>query len=261
MQQRPAAPILTPAVMVHFYRGVMDLSVTWRQRIDVTTNWAVITSGSIASFMLSDPGHPQVIALLGMFLLFAFLCIEARRFRFYDLWSGWLRLMETDYFAPALRNNAIEGTAQWHSILVCDLQAPHFKISFWESMGRRLRHNYFALFLFMLLVWTDKLLPVTDPTLLPVTDPTGDQCRTLIECASIGKIPGVVVLGSVALFYVSLVMVMVFTPKLGDTGTEVLSRNVMLRRMVAPNAKLVGFKRHAGVAVPFDLAPTVPEED
>lgn len=253
MQQRPAASILTPAVMVHFYRGVMDLSVTWRQRIDVTTNWAVVTSGSIASFMLSDPNHPQVIALLGMFLLFAFLCIEARRFRFYDLWSGWLRLMETDYFAPALRNNAIEGTAQWHSMLVCDLQEPHFKISFWESIGGRLRHNYFALFLFMLLVWTDKLLPAPNAA--------GAQCRTLVQCASIGQIPGVLVLGSVALLYISLVIVMVFTPKLGGTSTEVLPRNLVFRRIVAPDAKLVGFKRRTGVAVPFDLAPTAPEED
>ena len=253
MQQRPAASSLTPAVMVHFYRGVMDLAVTWRWRIDVTTNWAVVTSGSIASFMLSDPDHPQVIALLGMFLLFAFLCIEARRFRFYDLWSGWLRLMETDYFAPVLRNNAIEATAQWHSMLVSDLQEPHFKISFWESMGRRLRHNYFALFVFLLLVWVDKLLPGPDAE--------GAQCRAVVDWAAIGQIPGALVLGAVALVYGSLFGVMLFTPKLGDTGTEVIDRQIVFRRMVAPNAKLVGFKRHPVIVLPLEPTPTAPEED
>lgn len=254
MQQRPAASILAPGVMVHFYRGVMDLAVTWRQRIDVTTNWAVVTSGSIASFMLSDAQHPHVIALLGMFLLFAFLCIEARRFRFYDLWSGWLRLMETDYFAPALRHNAIETTAQWHGLLVCDLQEPHFKISFWESMGRRLRHNYFALFLFMLLVWVDKLLPGPSAA--------SGQCQSVAACAAIGQIPGVLVLASVALGYLSLFGVMVFTPKLGDTSIEVISRNTVFRRMVAPNAKLVGFKRRAADgALPLDQILVTPEED
>jgi uncharacterized membrane protein len=253
MQQRPAAAILTPAVMVHFYRGVMDLAITWRARIDVTTNWAIVTAGSIASFLLSNPQHPQIIALLGMFLMFAFLWIEARRFRFYDLWSGWLRLMETDYFAPVLRNNAIESTAQWHSMLVCDLQDPHFKISFLESMGRRLRHNYAALFAFMLLVWIDKLLPSSNLVMA--------QCPSVAACATIGPIPGVLVIGGVTLFYMSLIGIMLFTPKLIGTGTEVIERNVVFRRMVAPNAEAVGFKRHPDVVRPAEPVLTMPEED
>lgn len=252
MQQRPAASILTPSVMVHFYRGVMDLAVTWRARIDVTTNWAVITAGSIASFLLSDPQHPQIMGLLGMFLLVAFLCIEARRFRFYDLWSGWLRLMETDYFAPALRDNAIPSTAQWHSMLVCDMQEPHFKISFLESVGRRLRHNYAALFGFMLLVWIDKLLPASNPP---------GVCTTLVQCAGIGQVPGTWIMSGVALFYAGLLGIMVFTPKLTGTGTEVIDRNMVFRRMVAPDAELVGFKRHPKVNLPAEPVATVPEED
>jgi uncharacterized membrane protein len=253
MQHHPPASILAPGVMVHFYRGVMDLATMWRARIDVTTNWAVVSAGSIASFLLSDPQHPQIMALLGMFLMFAFLCIEARRFRFYDLWSGWLRLMETDYFALVLRNNAIESTAQWHAMLVCDLQDPHFKISFLESMGRRLRHNYTALFLFMLLVWIAKLLPVANPV--------GNQCRSVAACAAIGPIPGVLVIGLVALFYVGLLGIVLFTPKLIGTGTEVIDRNLVFRRMVAPNAEAVGFKRHPTVIIPAEPTLTFPEED
>ena len=252
MQQRPAATTLAPAVMVHFYRGVMDLAVTWRARIDVTTNWAVITAGSIASFLLSDPRHPQIMALLGMFLLFAFLCIESRRFRFYDLWSGWIRLMETDYFAPVLRDNTIQPTAQWHSMLVCDLQEPHFKITFWEAMGRRLRHNYFALFMFMLLVWLDKLLITTSRSI---------RCATVIDCAAIGPLPGLLIIGVVALFYLSMLIIMLSTPKLVTTGTEVIDRHLVFRRMVAPNAKLVGFKRHHDLPMPSEPMLRMPEED
>src|SRR5687767_8270246 len=92
----PASP-LVPAVMVHFYRGVMDSATTWRSRIDNTTNWAVLTSGSIASFVLGKPENSHIMALMGMFLAFSFLAIEARRFRFYDLWGGWIRIMETEY--------------------------------------------------------------------------------------------------------------------------------------------------------------------
>lgn len=244
---------LAPGVMVHFYRGVMDLSTTWRARIDGTTNWAVVTAGSIASFLLSNPTHPHLMALLGMFLAFGFLAIEARRFRFYDLWSGWVRLIETEYYAPVLRSNTIELMEQWHTMLACDLQDPHFKISWAEAMGRRLRHNYFAVFLFLLLVWFVKLLP--DPS------PAPGQCASFVDCAAIGPISGWLVLAGVGVFYLFLGGLIVFTPKLFGTGTELLDRHLIYRRMVAPNARLVGFKRHSTNRAIVDRAAHAPEED
>lgn len=254
MQARNSSSPLTPGVMVHFYRGVMDLATTWRMRMDSTTNWAVVTAGSIASFLLSDPEHPHLMALLGMFLAFAFLTIEARRFRFYDLWSGWLRLLETDYYAPLLRQNSISDVEQWHPMLVCDLQNPHFKISRTEAMGRRLRHNYFAIFLFLLLVWLVKILP-------PET-PAPGQCATLLDCAAVGPIPGWSVLVCVALCYSYLIGLIIFTPKLSGSGTELIERRVVFRRMVAPDAQLVGFKRHQSYDYIVDsVAAHPPEED
>jgi uncharacterized membrane protein len=253
MQQRNTSSPLAPAVMVHFYRGVMDLTTTWRARVDSTTNWAVISAGSIASFLLSDPAHPHLMAILGMFLAFAFLAIEARRFRFYDLWSGWLRLMETDYFAPVLLNNTIEAQQQWHPLLLCDLRDPHFKISWSEAMGRRLRHNYVAIFLFLLLVWLFKLLPPLNPT--------RGQCATLVSCAEIGPVPGWVVMGIVGLFYAYLMGLTLFTPKLVGTGTELIERHLLFRRLVAPSAQLVGFKRHEDVPYIVDGVAVAPEED
>ncbi|WP_026370297.1 DUF2270 domain-containing protein [Kallotenue papyrolyticum] len=253
MQQRSSASPLTPGVMVHFYRGLMDQANIWRARIDTTTNWAIVTSGSIASFVLADRNRPHVLALIGMFLAFAFLAIEARRFRFYDLWSGWIRLMETEYFAPILRANTVEASAAWHTILMCDLQDPHFKISFAEALGRRLRHNYFAIFAFLLLLWLYKLLPPARPE--------AEQCRTLLQCAAIGPVPGLVTLGLVALAYAVLVSLMVFTPKLRGTGTEILDRRRLMQRMVAPNAALVGFKRHPDLPYLLDGAARPPEED
>jgi uncharacterized membrane protein len=253
MQPRNIPSPLTPGVMVHFYRGVMDLTTTWRTRIDSTTNWAVVTAGSIASFLLSDPSHPHLMALLGMFLTFSFLVIEARRFRFYDLWSGWLRLMETDYYAPLLRDNIVSPVEQWHPMLVCDLQQPHFKISWSEAMGRRLRHNYVAIFMFLLLVWLVKLTPSADPA--------PGECLTLVSCAAIGPLPGRLTLLLVGLFYIYLLGLSLFTPKLIGTGTELISRHTIFRRMVAPNARLVGFKRHADAAHILDGVPARPPEE
>jgi uncharacterized membrane protein len=253
MQQRSSGAQLAPAVIVHFYRGLMDQANIWRARVDATTNWAIITSGSIASFLLADRSRPHMMALIAMFLTFAFLAIEARRYRFYDLWSGWIRLLETDYFGPILKHNAIDAVAQWHPMMMCDLQDPHFKISFSEALGRRLRHNYFAIFLFLLMVWLLQIMPVARPDT--------EDCRTLLQCAAVGPVPGWGIVALVALAYGYLIGLMIFTPKLRRTGTEIIDRRLLFRRMVAPGATLVGFKRHPDLPYIVDSATRAPEED
>lgn len=241
--------------MVHFYRGVMDLATTWRVRIDGTTNWAVVSSGSVASFLLGDPDAPHIMALLGMFLAFAFLSIEARRYRFYDLWSAWVRLMETEYYGPLLRSNVVDVDQHWHPLLQSDLEEPHFKISWSEAMGRRLRHNYIAIFGFLLLTWITKLLLHPDPI------PLGHVVPTLIQRAGIASIPGWFVWLCVVAFYLYLVGLIFFTPILRGSGTEILGRGMLLRRLVNPTARQVGFKRARPVEIERDGVGVAPEED
>ena len=43
------------SVMVHFYRGETHRSTIWRQRIDATTNWAVLTVAGMLSVAFADP--------------------------------------------------------------------------------------------------------------------------------------------------------------------------------------------------------------
>ncbi|HEY6120634.1 MAG TPA: DUF2270 domain-containing protein, partial [Pyrinomonadaceae bacterium] len=45
--------------MIHFYRGEIQRSNTWRNRLDTTTNWAVITAGATLSFVFSSPSNPH----------------------------------------------------------------------------------------------------------------------------------------------------------------------------------------------------------
>ena len=40
--------------MIHFYRGEVQRSNTWRNRLDTTTNWAVLTAGATLSFVFSS---------------------------------------------------------------------------------------------------------------------------------------------------------------------------------------------------------------
>lgn len=255
MQQRASSSPLAPAVMVHFYRAAMDLTTTWRTRIDGTTNWAVLSAGSIASFELGDRDSHHLMALLGMFLSFAFLSIEARRYRFYDLWSGWIRIMETEYYEPLLRANVIDPDQHWHPLLQSDLEDPYFKISWSEAMGNRLRHNYIAIFGFLLLTWMTKLL------IHPAPPALGDTLHTMVERAAIGPIPGPLIIGVVAVVYLSLLGLMLFTPRLHGTGTEILTRSLLLRRLVNPKARLVGFKQIRHVETSIEGVGLAPEED
>ena len=255
MQPRAGSSPLAPAVMVHFYRAAMDLTTTWRSRIDGTTNWAVLSSGSVASFVLGSPESPHIMALIGMFLTFAFLSIEARRFRFYDLWSGWIRIMETEYYEPLLRSNVIDVDQHWHPLLQSDLEDPYFKITWSEAVGNRLRHNYSAIFGFLLLTWITKLL------LHPQPVPVGDTLRALVGRAALGPVPGAVIMICVALVYCYLIGLMIFTPTMHGAGTEILTRSQVLRRLVNPSARLVGFKHAQPVDTPLRGVGLAPEED
>jgi uncharacterized membrane protein len=85
--------------MIHFYRGEVQRSNTWRNRLDTTTNWAVITAGATLSFVFSSPNNPHFVIPINSILVAIFLLMEARRYRYYEIWSSRVRILETGYFA------------------------------------------------------------------------------------------------------------------------------------------------------------------
>ncbi|MGH9902941.1 MAG: DUF2270 domain-containing protein, partial [Pyrinomonadaceae bacterium] len=88
--------------MVHFYRGEVQRSNTWRNRLDTTTNWAVLTAGATLSFAFSAPANPHFVIIINSILVAFFLFMEARRYRYYEIWSSRVRVLETGYFAQML---------------------------------------------------------------------------------------------------------------------------------------------------------------
>src|SRR5437764_15288953 len=72
----------TPAefntAMVHFYRGEVQRSNTWRNRLDTTTNWAVITAGATLSFVFSSPNNPHFVIPINSILVAFFLLLYSR---------------------------------------------------------------------------------------------------------------------------------------------------------------------------------------
>jgi hypothetical protein len=156
----------------------------WRQRLDSTTNWAVITAGAAISFALGNAfGHHGVI-ILNMLLITLFLFIEARRSRYYELFASRVRLMETDFFA-AMFVPPFGPAADWAESMAENLLHPHFTISTWEAVGRRFRRNYMWIFVVLAMAWVAK------SALFP-TPLTG--WPEFVQRSAVGLIPGEIVI-------------------------------------------------------------------
>src|ERR1700752_2996717 len=56
---RKSSPAEFNTAMAHFYRGEVQRSNTWRNRLDTTTNWAVLSAGAMLSFAFSSPSSPH----------------------------------------------------------------------------------------------------------------------------------------------------------------------------------------------------------
>ena len=75
-------------VMVHFYRGEVARSTAWRQRLDATTNWSVLTTAGMLSFCLGSDKNPHIVLLLSNLIVLAYLIIEARRYRYFEVYRA-----------------------------------------------------------------------------------------------------------------------------------------------------------------------------
>jgi uncharacterized membrane protein len=201
--------------MVHYYRAEIQRSNVWRQRLDNTTNWAVIASSAAISFSLSDPNHHYGVIILNTLLVTLFLWIEARRYRYYELWAYRTRLMETDFFA-AMLVPPFSPRPEWAESLAETLHEPEFPISMWEAFGRRFRRNYFWIFLVLALSWLFKNF--LHPT--PATSWADFAARM-----ALGSIPGWVVLMSGLVYNGVLFLIGYATVGLKQATGEVLPKS------------------------------------
>lgn len=198
--------------MVHFYRAEIQRANTWRNRLDATTNWAIITASAVITFALGDETRHHAIILFALALLGVFWFIEARRYRYYELWSFRTRLMETDFFAAMLMP-PFAPSPTWAELLADSLRHPHFTITMWEALGRRLRRNYFAIFVVMLVVWVFKL--ASQPTPL-------QTWAQFVARAQIGPFAGESVITLVAFVFLALCALALGTLGLQQAVGEVL---------------------------------------
>src|SRR5687767_880085 len=197
--------------MVHFFRAEVNRANVWRQRLDTTTNWAVISTGATLSIAFSQPDIHHGIIILNTLLVMWFLFIEARRYRYYELWSSRVRLMETDFFA-AMLVPPFRPAPDWAESLAENLLHPSYPISRWEALGRRMRRNYLWIYLLLGFVWFLKVW------IHPVAAETWQE---FLDRASIGGIPGQYVLLFGLIYNGVLILIGFVTQGLREASGEV----------------------------------------
>lgn len=181
--------------LIHLYRAEVGKMTAYRQRLDMTTNWSVVTTAGLASFAFGDNHNGHVVVLFAMVMNYFFLHLEARRFRIFEISHHRTRIMER-FFYPAMLGDKVDPN--WHQLLLAELAKPRSPMDRWDALGWRLRRNYLWIYVGILMAWVAKLDTVRarDQIFTP---------RTLLDEAHIGTIPGWAVWLGVALFYGYLV--------------------------------------------------------
>jgi uncharacterized membrane protein len=232
-QMRRMSPGEFNTAMIHFYRGEVQRSNTWRNRLDTTTNWAVLTAGATLSFVFGSATNAHFVIPINSVLVAIFLIMEARRYRYYEIWSSRVRVIETGYFAQMLAPGSVPPDESWAEHLAADLLTPHFTISEWEAIGRRLRRNYLWIFALLALSWNLKVY--LHP--LPARD-----FNQFIDRATVGLIPGWAVFVVGVLFNAAIAIFAIGTVRLREATGEVLPQHQFSLR---PLKRMTGWTRVA----------------
>ena len=173
------------AAIAHLYRGEVYRSTIWRTRLDTTTNWSVVTLGVALSISFARPDASALPLLLVGVLILLFMMLEARRYRYFNVWRARARWLETHFYAPMLQDGDLHTETDWQDVLAQDYWKPEYHVGYITAMGRRIRRNYLWILTIQLLAFIGKL--IIHPT--PITN-----FAELIERADIGPFPGELIL-------------------------------------------------------------------
>jgi uncharacterized membrane protein len=195
--------------------------MAWRQRLDVTTTWAITTTSTIFTVAFSLRDVPHIIFFFNLAIVTVMLWIEARRYRFYDAFHARVRMIEAHFLMPTVMQHPATLEGDWRKLIAEDLLIPSFKISPLEAVGWRLKRNYAFIYLIILGAWLAKVF-LHAP--LPI-----DSAGALYRALAVGQIPSwlvaVVMLGT---FGGTIGMVVVvarrFTGEIHEFGTTARSR-------------------------------------
>jgi len=167
--------------MSHFYRGELGRIMIWRQRLDITSTWAITTTTTIVSVSFGFREMPHLIFFFNLLIVMTMLWMEARRYRFYDAFRSRVRLLEAHFLTSMISQTErpLEGT--WRTQLCDDLIVPTFKMTRMEALGRRLKRNYAFIIAVILAAWMVKIF-------IHAKEPI-DSVGSLYRAMAVGHLP------------------------------------------------------------------------
>ena len=212
--EEPVLPAATAALpsnsaeatnaMVHYYRAEMARMTSWRDRLDQTSNWAITVTAALLSVSLSTPTAHHGVLLFAMLLVLLLLYVEARRYRFFDVYRMRVRQFERHYFGQLFGPGTGGGSEPWLTMLAKDLRHPMFRITFGLAVRRRLRRNYIWMFAILLPAW---VLKIVSPDLQEgVQLDAARPLDRMLGNAGLGPLPGWLVVVAVLAFYAGLLV-------------------------------------------------------
>lgn len=180
--------------IAHLYRGEVYRSTIWRTRLDTTTNWAVVTLGIALSISFTAPeASPIPLVLVGVLIIF-FLVLEARRYRYFNVWRARCRWIELHFYVPMLVEGDLHLEKNWQDVLARDYRSPNYHVGFMVAVGRRIRRSYLWILLIQTVAFFGKIF--VHPT--PISDPS-----QIWDRAAFGPVSGQVIVGLGAFYILS----------------------------------------------------------
>lgn len=200
--------------LAHLYRGEVYRSTIWRQRLDMTTNWAVLTTGVALSISFAtSESSPLPMVLAGMMTVM-FLIIEGRRYQYFSVWKFRARMLELSVFVPLLQGKGAQIRTDRGNALSEDYVSPQFRITFTQAIGRRLRRNYGYLFGIQGLAYFGKI----------AIHPTEAQTFSeFIYRAHVGPIPGWFAFSIGVAFHIGWITVAILTRQEDKKNTSMVA--------------------------------------
>lgn len=210
-------------LLAHFYRASMMHADVWRQRLDATTNWAVVTTAAVITFAFGEAQAPHYVLLMALVFTFLFLVMESRRYQIYRVWEVRVRSLHRFVIAPALRGEVpgatggeahageggeMDGEATAAAEVGLATIAGHLsssrpRISLFQAAGYRIRRNYGPLFTIVLLAWLLKLWASPEPV---------SSLTVMVDRAAVGVVPGAWTLIGAGVFFMMAVVAALAAP-------------------------------------------------
>lgn len=201
------------SALAHLYRGEVYRSTIWRQRLDTTTNWAVLTTGVALSITFATAESSPLPMVLAGLMSVMFLILEARRYQYFSVWRFRARILELAVYVPLLRGEGANIPVNRGQVLSDDYESPQFRISIARAIGRRIRRNYAYLFATQGFAYFGKI--AIHPTEI-------SSFSEMVERADIGPIPGLLALGIGVGFHVGWITIAWLTKREEDRDKSVI---------------------------------------